>query len=287
MSKLTNVHNLPQSVYEALAYDDYDHNDDPNTISVTELIMPPKIRALRKRHADEIVEDVSDNLWKLLGTAVHHVLADVSDTNRLVEERLSEKIGGWTISGKADIYHANGLLQDYKITSAWGMVFEPQGKREWHEQLNLYSWLIRGQGLPVESAEVVVILRDWQKSKAKADAKYPQIACVVVPIPLWDADRLGNYIGSRLVLHGAAQSAESDDDIPTCTPEERWEKDTVWALMKDGRKSAVKLFDSSEKATAAMPDDGKHRVDERKGVDVRCDGYCSVRQFCNFGRELE
>lgn len=67
---LTNRFNLPDTIVRAVEYDNHKVAGD---ISVTQLISPPQMRMLR-READQIVEDVSDKLWALLGTALHAVL---------------------------------------------------------------------------------------------------------------------------------------------------------------------------------------------------------------------
>jgi hypothetical protein len=58
--------------------------------------------------------------------------------------------------------------------------------------------------------------------------------------------------------------------------------------MKEGRKSAVKLYDNQEDALAAVKELGDsiglnpgHYVEHRPGNYIRCAGnYCLVAQFC-------
>jgi hypothetical protein len=43
------------------------------------------------------------------------------------------------------------------------------------------------------------------------------------------------YIRQRIALHSACDFAmETDGELPDCTPEEMWEKPTVWAIKKKG-----------------------------------------------------
>ena len=53
-------------------------------------------------------------------------------------------------------------------------------------------------------------------------------------------------------------------------------------MMKKGRKSAVRLLDSEEQAEAYVKDKNVKGgyVEKREGENIRCDGYCSVREFC-------
>jgi len=59
--KLTNNLRLPDPMVRAVGNDSYTKGDAD--ISVTELLTPPQLRALRIKHHDEIVEDVSDRIW--------------------------------------------------------------------------------------------------------------------------------------------------------------------------------------------------------------------------------
>ena len=68
--------------------------------------------------------------------------------------------------------------------------------------------------------------------------------------------------------------------MPACTPEERWAKPDKWAVMKHGRKSAVKVFDSEEEANANIGL-GDY-IEYRQGVDTKCEDYCMVNQFCPY-----
>ena len=80
-----------------------------------------------------------------------------------------------------------------------------------------------------------------------------------------------------------------DDEIPECTPEERWATAPKWAVMKEGRKTAVKLFDTDADAINFIEDlekeKDKHYVEERKGQDRKCDDYCPCAAFCNYYKQ--
>lgn len=66
---LTNKQNLPEQIVRAVQYDTHKMS---GTISATQLIDSPKVRILKKLHTYE--EDVSEAIYALLGTALHHVL---------------------------------------------------------------------------------------------------------------------------------------------------------------------------------------------------------------------
>jgi hypothetical protein len=117
--KYTNEQNLPASMVSAIINDTYSMGKAD--ISVTSLIQPPKIRVLTSRHKEEIVEDVADRVWALLGTNTHAIIERINHPDSLQEERLKMKVDGWTISGQADLYE-DKTVTDYKTTSVWQVV---------------------------------------------------------------------------------------------------------------------------------------------------------------------
>jgi hypothetical protein len=80
----------------------------------------------------------------------------------------------------------------------------------------------------------------------------------------------------------------ADDDIPPCSKEERWEKGEKWAVMKNGRKSAIRLLDSEAEARDMAEGLGKdHYVAYRPGISVKCEDYCSACEYCSFYKSLK
>lgn len=74
--------------------------------------------------------------------------------------------------------------------------------------------------------------------------------------------------------------------IPECSAEERWQKKDVYAVKKEGRKSAVKLFDTQKEAEERIVELGKgHYLEIRRGESMKCKNYCLCAKFCNFCKE--
>lgn len=279
--KITNHLNLPQPIVDAVQNDPYDSGN--SDISVTRLIAPPRQVALGITHKDDIVEDCADRLFSLMGQAMHHVLERGGDLEgeRIIERRLYADIGGWKLSGQIDIWE-NGTLDDYKFTSVWETM---NGlKEEKIQQLNLLAWLCRKNGIKVNRIRIVAMYRDYSKSKAKFERDYPQHQIGVLESPLWTDAQVEAYAKERIAIH-----QEARNKLPLCSPEDKWERPTKFALMKEGAKRALRLLDSEEEAieyaeTKKLAQNGKitkgHYVERRQGESVRCENYCSVAPFC-------
>ena len=87
--KYTNKLNLPEIYVRAVTNDPYDSSGSDT--STTVLLSPPRINALRKKHANEIVEDVSERFFSLDGQAIHYVIERSKTENDLVEKILFYK----------------------------------------------------------------------------------------------------------------------------------------------------------------------------------------------------
>jgi len=175
----------------------------------------------------------------------------------------------------------------------WGVIIDGAPKPDYVMQLSVYAYALRKIGFPVTRARSILLLRDWSASaQMKSPGNYPPI-----PVHIWDIDLMTDsciedYIRKQVRRHISAEDI-ADDEIPECTPMERWAKNDQWALMKDGRKTAIRLHDSEEDAKNAMMREreanpkGGYYVEHRPGGNVRCERYCSAGRcgFCNFYNE--
>jgi hypothetical protein len=291
MNKMTNKHNLPNSIVTAITKDDYDYSTDEKTISATTLIQPTRVALLNKRHRGEVVEDVADNIWRLFGTSIHYILAkqDVEE-NDICEKRLSTSIDEWTLTGKPDMYKAKTkTLRDFKVTSVWKYIYGPkEGFKEWTEQLNIYAYLLRKSGVEVEFCTITAILRDWAQREAFKSPDYPQIAIKDIPIEVWDIAKQEAFICQK-INSLREYNDKADEELPLCTEKERWATETTYAVMKEGRKTALRVLGTEKEAEKWANNNGhtKVTIDVRKGVDKRCDAYCSVNKWCKYHQEKQ
>ncbi|MGC4008889.1 MAG: hypothetical protein QM805_07860 [Pseudomonas sp.] len=258
-------------------------------ISVTTLIDAPRVNILKQQRKDEIVVDVVDLIWPLLGTAVHHIL-DSADTkgNVTTEERLFAEFGGWIVSGQLDHQEEHeGLIYiaDYKVTSVWSVIY---GKIAWEEQLNCYAHLARkAKGAKIGGLRIVAVCRDWQRRDAETKADYPQTPVVPIDIPLWDEAKAEAYMLARVRMHQEAQMVwDTQEAVVECSDEERWTKPTTWAVVKRGNKRAHKVCATETEAKQvlvaiiASNQSAQFEIQKRPGGRTRCEKYCSVSAFC-------
>lgn len=288
--KLTNKHGIPETIVRAITDDEYDRGD--SVLSVTQIISPPRIVLLQDLNKDNLESDVIDRVPSLLGTAVHKIIEKGAKDlpNHIIEERLFATINGWKISGAVDLQIDNGdgtwAINDYKVTSVYSVLSD---KPEWEQQLNCYAHLARlAHGRNVTSLKIVAILRDWQRKQAEIKADYPQSQIVMVDIPVWTPEQQEDYVTGRVALHQAAKKAvDTGNDLGYCTDQERWVRGESWALVKEGRKSAVKLYDNETEANEAAAAAGNgHSVQHRPGSAIRCAGnYCLVANYCRQWQE--
>ena len=117
--KITNSHNLPEVVFNALTFSDYTKGD--SLLSATQLIDSPRVSQLQRQHDDEIEQDAVDFLWSRFGTSVHQMFENaVHGDDCISEERLFAEVNGWKISGAIDLQHLTPegvIVSDYKVTS--------------------------------------------------------------------------------------------------------------------------------------------------------------------------
>lgn len=283
--KITNKHSVPQTLVALANRDSY--SKGRADYSVTEILSPPRIQRLRAKHYHEMEQDVSDMLWQMLGSALHVVAEGGKADNHITEERLFLQIGGLVLSGAIDLQVVDGDLVDivdYKFTSAWSL---RNDKPEWEQQQNIYAYMVETlKKKQVRNIHICALIRDWSRREAAINPQYPQAPIAMVAIPVWGSERTAQFIKDRIDLHHESKVADDfGDELPECTEEDRWVRDTKWAVMKEGRKSAVRLFDSEEEAQE-LGSQPKHFIVQRKGESIRC-GFCGVKKWCSQFKRMQ
>lgn len=293
---------FPRPLASLLKFSDYTRGE--SEYSVTDLLKPVQAVQLLRRHQGEIVRDPRENIYQVLGSAVHDLLEKIGVSNpdefELIEERLFTTIDDVTISGQIDLHttYEDGMLTDWKHTKTSVLVYET--KEDWIIQLNCYAHLLRKRGLSVSRARICAIFRDWSQSgingmwkvsttdgnkiTCKRTKKYPEWGCEIIEIPLWEDSKVEEYLIERTRSNKAAESLP-DDKLPECTPDERWRRDS-WRVRKIGAIKAKgnKVLKTEAEAIAHQEKMGpEFEVSVRAGIPYRCLFYCDAGRngFCH------
>jgi hypothetical protein len=287
--KKTNKFNLTQPFVDLVSGDTYSKGE--SDITTTGLAQPPKIAELARRHASEITMDASEKVWTMLGTANHYVLEQIALRNPeryVTEQRFYLDIDGVKLGGQIDLFdRETETLWDYKVSSVYKAMSDD--KLEWTKQANVNKLLCEHNGIHPKKLAVLLVMKDWRRKDSEFKADYPKCAIQEIPLPIWREEETLAYIKSRINLHNSAKLVEEEDAIPVCTEEERWARPTTWAVLKEkGAKRAVNggIYELESEAIAHAKRIGG-AIEKRDGSNPRCENYCQVRQWCNFGRNLK
>lgn len=276
--RYTNTASIPLPLAWRLMHDTYSKGD--SDLTVTQVLTPAYQARLGRERDGEIVVDVQDVIYRLLGTLMHDALeqavkdmkaapreeveafihsfassmgveslADDIDPRYIdemqAEVRLYMPVLGITFGGKFDLYYRNRrgeyVLADYKLVSEWEYVLG--SKEERAQQLNMLRALAIYNGWRVDRIEIVYVWRDWKKTAAAFDPEKPQSQGLRMGLPIWTDNKALTFIEERVAAH------LSEVEGP-CSSEERWEKKPSFAVMKDGLKRASKVEPSYDEAMA-------------------------------------
>lgn len=281
---ITNNLKLP-APFVNMAQRDYIY--EPNEYRVTSLLKGVRETILERRHDAEIERDVSDMVWMLFGTAVHGVLEKHEEGgNELKEQRIKIPFGDYVLSGQFDLYNdTTKTVTDYKTASVWKIIFGDF--EDWRRQLLIYCYMLRKIGFDAQGGEIVAFLKDHSKRDAKIKPDYPQFPVKKVSFAFSDDDFIEceQWLSDRFALISRAENLP-DDELPLCTPEERFNSGDKYAVMKKGRKTALRVMDSLEEAERWKSEHGGDEIQKRPGEDKKCLDYCSACQFCSHYKEV-
>lgn len=266
--KVTNTMGLPDVLVNVASNQ---RKPKQGSISCTELIDSPLIRKLKLKHWDELEVDVSETIKAMLGTALHAHIEKHSGIEE-AEVALKKEFNHWLVTGNSD-YMKNCVLSDWKTTSVWSVILNDSWLKKVEQQLQVYAWLWKHRGTKVKVLEVVIIFTDWRRSESLRNENYPRQNIMSVHFDVWSDEAIEKYIAERLEYH--------NDDNYVCSLEERWARPEQFAIIKEGRKTAVRVFDNRLDAMNLVMDLGRgHEIQHRPGEHVRCQEYCPVRNVC-------
>ena len=280
--KVTNRQNLPMALVNAVSVDRHNKKGE---YSATTLLKGACEQVLTSRHFDEIEVDASDSIWAVFGSAVHSIFENQKDET-FKEERFEVPVSNSKVTGRVDSYDLkNEILVDWKTASIWKVTY--QDFDDWKKQGLIYSWLMKQNGLTVKKCRFIALLKDHSKSKARIDASYPQSPVYIYEFDVTEKDlaEIETFIKEKVKQFEVAETLV-DEKLTPCTKEERWQDNDKFAVMKEGRKTAIKLFDSKEEAEKNMASLGGTYIEDRIAEPRKCADYCNCKEFCPFWKSL-
>jgi hypothetical protein len=268
---------------------------------VTTLLKPPRMVQLERRYGDRVIRPLEGLVSAFMGHGVHSAfeenlrLKSILEPRYDVERTVVDKIEDRLISGRYDILWDNKDLYDIKTTKVWKVVFDPHFE-EWHQQLNLYAYLLKRRGLEIASINIIAVFMDWSAQRAMRErlagnGGYPPDPVMEYTLELWPYEKSEHFIIERI---NAMKDAENLDDasLPLCTSEERWMRtetggEAAYALMlKPDARRATKICQTLDEAVATAKITkgivaGQSYIEVRYPVAKRCESFCAINEYCN------
>jgi len=288
--KLTNRNHYPEFVVNALknVNEKYERGEGAD-ISVTELISAPLLRILKKRHWDEITEDVEDRMYSFWGSLGHQFIENIDSKNVIYKEQrmFFETENGWVLSGQFDVIYKVGnetVLADLKFTSKYAV--KEGVRQEWQRQLNIYKYIVENS---TGSFEAPVVIDRLELVAPIRDATFLDDKIAVLPVKKFKPEKVREYIEKRVAFHVLCED-KLVAEVPECTPEERWQDPPKYAVCSKAGGKSLKNLNSRAEAEAHVKEKGKEGVwviELRHQKNRRCEGYCSVRKFCWWWNDLQ
>jgi hypothetical protein len=295
--KIINDVQMPNHAFEAITK--LQGRLEPPTldyIGVTTLMGEPLPRYLNARYWHQLEVKASETMNAIQGQ-LGHLLFDKVETTTISKIPLQVEHDGFTIKGEADYYDPILFtLGDNKFKQVNSVTAQRISKDDSLErQLNIYCWMARKMGYDVRHLQGDIYINGWTVYKSYGDSAYPKAPYLKIPIPIWEEAFTTQYLSERLKIHdtvairllkeygpansltplGVVRLDAAMLEIPVCTDEERFAQPTKYAVMRDGQKKAVKLFDNPIDAEAFCGP--KMSVVERKGGYMKCQFYCAFR----------
>lgn len=282
--KIVNNSGVPEVLFNALKHNWYTGEGEKRDWSVTELLDPVKVSILKKRYDDDIEKDALENLWSLMGSAMHIVLEkgsmDKEHLGLLVEKRLGMDILGKHITGGMDIYdQKDKCIIDFKFQTVWNWIYLDDHIDNLKFQLNAYRILLKANGYDVEKMKVIFVFRDWREYEISRIRDYPDTQFKELDIEVIPDEEMMKLLEEK-VANLEKYKDTPDDEIPICSKEERWQKEDSWKIMY--KNKAIKTFYTEQEAIDFVNEKHYGEIRYTQEMPKRCPKYCAGRDYCNF-----
>lgn len=311
--RYTNVEEVPLALAVWLASDYYAYDDRPNAISVTTLMRPLRQIILPSRIPDGMgLASLPDMMDNRIGSAIHdaierawkhnHVKAmqmlgypqrvidmvivnpapgtDLTDRIPIYTEMRNDKqVGKWIITGEFD-FVGQGRVQDFKAMKVWAYLNQVNNGK-FILQGSMYRWL-RPDLITDPQMDIHFIFKDWQRTKALIDPKYPSRSFKKQTFDMLSLPETDHYIRSKLADIDRYWDV-AEPQLPKCTDDDLWRKDPVWKfyLSGDTTKKASKVCHSAQEAILYQASKGGRGTIKEVPGEVTACKWCPAFQACS------
>lgn len=254
---------------------------------------------LMHKGLEHLLELYNKTLDKPVYRTELHMEADFNTVAKYA--KLSEsKIVGGTI----DLVEIDDLviIWDYKTMSTTQLVLDDKIE-EWTLKGNIYRWLLIVTGVvpKVNKLIYIPIFKDWTATKAGRSRDVSDIPCPAVELELWSREKIEQSIASN-IEDKLKYANIAYQDIPYCSPKERWEKPCQWKVykVKNGKKADRALpgctYPQHEEHLAKEMLIQRVQKEKEAGISYtyekvggeakKCQNWCPVRQWgiCDFDK---
>lgn len=303
-----------------LATDLYDHNEDPNHISVTSLIKPIKQTILGSRvPPGTAVPDIVGMIKSQSGTAVHtavevawlehyeQAMLDLGYPQKVIDRvrinptsaemqeyyddnievlpvymeiRSTKTIAGMNVSGKFD-FVAEGNLEDIKNTSTYTYVNKSKDE-DYKLQGSIYRWLNQGI-ITGDHITIQYVFTDWNVGGLRQNpTAYPPSPQVAYKVPLMSVAETELYVKTRIETLQKLWDAD-EHLMPECTSKELWRNAPIWKYYKNPAKTdgrSTKNFTNPIEAGNRLSADGGVGIVKEIPGQVKACNYCDAYTIC-------
>jgi hypothetical protein len=314
--RITNNHNISLPLAVWLLADDYDYNNNPNTISATSLLRSTKQIILAKHVLSEDKEmDISERIASAFGNAVHdsvqkawerhgqsglkklgypdHVTQNIvinptdeylaANPNAILiffERRASNKIiiNGveYTITGKFDTV-MDGHLFDYKTTSTFSYTSGSKDE-DYALQGSIYRWL-NPELITEDFIFINFIFTDWQKFMVRSNPNYPKLKLLEHPVKLHSLEDTEKFISNKLNELSRLWD-KSEVDLPPCTDKELWRSEPEYKYYSDPAKANQPGSRSTKNFDNDLAGANAHMAAQGKGIVKTIPGQVKACSYC-------
>jgi len=312
---------IPEEVLIALQEEWYagSKKNEDRFASVTMLMMPPKMFwGIKKHESGQHEITASRSLYSLEGHINHYfferVFGPLEDFKEEFEVKVNYHIDGrqFVLTGHSDLVNTRSkTLVDWKNLNVGK--YQKGEFGEFETQTNMYAYFINGMNqkgfvdFQIENIKIIGKLRDWSAMELiKKTKNYPKYMFVAFKLNMWSPNTAKAYIDNRLRTLLYYENYDLDQ-IPECSPEERWQKETTYPVFNCNKDGEVKEKARACSGTANFksPEQGEKWIEDRIRADkikkksnfytikkrssfpTRCAGYCDVSRngLCNWWNE--